>query len=140
MTPNGCVSLELAKAGTGATMVQAPGVENESGRAVSTISRRKGSIRHDGAPGSVASRASKCAIVGGVGTEASQAPEREYELRDVVEPALARALVLAAEAQRWDVVMRIAAELQARRQARSRTESLAVPSARRRTSSASGEV
>ncbi len=27
MTPNGCVSLELAKAGTGATMVQAPGIE-----------------------------------------------------------------------------------------------------------------
>jgi hypothetical protein len=35
--------------------------------------------------------------------------------RDVVEPALARALVLAAEAQRWELVAQIAAELAARR-------------------------
>jgi len=33
---------------------------------------------------------------------------------DVVEPALARALVLAAEALRWDVVVQIATELRAR--------------------------
>jgi hypothetical protein len=37
-------------------------------------------------------------------TESSDA----YELSDVVETALARALVLAAEAGRWDVVMQIA--------------------------------
>jgi hypothetical protein len=65
----------------------------------------------------VPSRAVKCAIVGGVGAESSQATRGEYELRDVIEPALARALVLAAEAQRWDVVVQIATELEARRKA-----------------------
>ena len=99
-------------------MVQAPGIENESGRNARTIPRRGGTIRHERAPGSGSSRASKCAIAGGVGTESSQGFQDAYELRDVVEPALARALVLAAEAQRWDVVMQIATELQARRQAR----------------------
>jgi hypothetical protein len=59
-----------------------------------------------------------CAIADGVGTESSQAAPEGYELSDVVEPALAKALVLAAEAQRWDVVIQIAAELQARRQTR----------------------
>jgi hypothetical protein len=54
----------------------------------------------------------------GGGTKSSQALSAEYELRDVVEPALARALVLAAEAQRRDVVLLIAAELQARRESR----------------------
>jgi hypothetical protein len=34
-----------------------------------------------------------------------------YELWNVVETALAKALVLAAEAKRWDVVMQIADEL-----------------------------
>ena len=64
----------------------------------------------------MSSRASKCADRGGAGTKSSQAPIAEYELRDVVEPALARALVLAAQAQRWDVVILVAAELKARRQ------------------------
>ena len=53
----------------------------------------------------------KCAIVRGVVTESSEA----YELSNVVETALARALVLAAEAKRWDVVVPIAGELQGRR-------------------------
>ena len=53
----------------------------------------------------------QCAIVRGVVTESSEA----YELSNVVETALARALVLAAEAKRWDVVMQIADELQGRR-------------------------
>jgi len=44
-------------------------------------------------------------------TESSEA----YELSNVVETALARALVLAAEAKRWDVVGRIAAGLEGRR-------------------------
>ena len=39
-------------------------------------------------------------------------------LGGVVETALARALVLAAEAKRWDVVQQIAGELEARRLAR----------------------
>jgi hypothetical protein len=55
----------------------------------------------------VSDRAPKCAIVRGVVTESSEA----YELSKVVETALARALVLAAEAGRWDVVMQIAEEL-----------------------------
>jgi hypothetical protein len=46
----------------------------------------------------VSDRAPKCAIVGGVVTESSEA----YELSNVVETALAKALVLAAEAKRWD--------------------------------------
>jgi hypothetical protein len=85
-----------------------------------TISRRGGTIRHGREPGSGLSRASKCADAGGVGTESSEAAPGQYELRDVVEPALARALALAAEAQRWDVVSQIATELQARRQTRER--------------------
>ena len=47
----------------------------------------------------------------GVVTESSEA----YELSNVVETALAKALVLAAEAKRWDVVVLIAAELEGRR-------------------------
>jgi len=58
--------------------------------------------------------------VRGVVTESSEA----YELSNVVETALARALVLAAEAKRWDVVMQIAEELEGRR--------LGMPPARRR--------
>lgn len=42
----------------------------------------------------------------------------QFELIGVVEPALARALVLAAKAQRWEIVAQIATELAARRRAR----------------------
>jgi hypothetical protein len=51
--------------------------------------------------------------VRGVVTESSEA----YELSNVVETALAKALVLGAgaEAKRWDVVLQIAGELQGRR-------------------------
>jgi hypothetical protein len=59
----------------------------------------------------VSDRAAMCAIVRGVVTESSEA----YELSDVVETALARVLVLAAEAGRWNVVTRIADELARRR-------------------------
>ena len=52
----------------------------------------------------MSSRASKCADEGGVGTESSGGTTGQYELGDVVEPALARTLVLAAEAQRWALV------------------------------------
>jgi len=44
-------------------------------------------------------------------TESSEA----YELSNVVETALAKALVLAAEARRWDIVVQIARELEGRR-------------------------
>ena len=59
----------------------------------------------------VSERAPKCAIVRGVVTESSD----DYALSNVVETALAKALVLAAEAKRWDVVMQIAEELEGRR-------------------------
>jgi hypothetical protein len=95
-------------------LVEAPGIENDLRRSVSTIQQENGSIRHDAVQAHLPDRAPKCAIDGRVETESSDA----YELRDVVEPALARALVLAAEAQRWEVVVQIAAELQARRQTR----------------------
>jgi hypothetical protein len=94
------------------------GIENDSGRSACTISRRGGTIGHEGGTGSGSSRASKCAEGGGVETESSRAAGPGHELRHVVEPALARALVLAAEAQRWDVVVQIATELKARREPR----------------------
>ncbi len=99
-------------------LVEAPGIENGRGRRACTIPRREGTIVQGRKPGSVSSRASECAIVGGVGTESSRASRDEYELRDVVEPALARALVLAAEAHRWDLAAQIATELAARRRTR----------------------
>ena len=58
----------------------------------------------------VPDRASKCTIDRRDVTESSEG----YELSNVVETALAKALVLAAEAKRWDVVVRIAEELQGR--------------------------
>jgi hypothetical protein len=66
----------------------------------------------------VPDRAPKCAIDRREVTESSEA----YELSNVVETALARALVLAAEARRWDVVVLIAEEL--RRRCDPRTDEL----------------
>jgi hypothetical protein len=43
---------------------------------------------------------------------------RELDLRGVVEPALGRALLLAAEAGQWALVGQLASELEARRVAR----------------------
>jgi hypothetical protein len=54
----------------------------------------------------------------GEGGERTSDDDKRFELGDVMEPALARALVLAAEAGRWDVVERIAAELRVRRERR----------------------
>jgi len=71
---------------------------------------RSGTIRTDGDPANVSDRVRKCAIVRGVVTESSEA----YELSNVVETALAKALVLAAEAKQWEVVTRIADELRQR--------------------------
>ena len=48
-------------------------------------------------------------------------PEPELELEGVIEPALARALVLAAEAGRWVLVEQIARELNERRERRRAT-------------------
>jgi len=90
--------------------VEAPGIEPDLWQIESTEEHRSGTISTDGDPANVSDRASKCAIVRGVVTESSEA----YELSNVVETALARALVLAAEAKRWDVVTQIVEELRRR--------------------------
>jgi hypothetical protein len=77
-----------------------------------------GTIGTDADPADVSDRTPKCAIACGVVTESSEG----YELSKVVETALARALVLAAEAKRWDVVMQIADELHGRRVGRPRAD------------------
>jgi len=94
--------------------VEAPGIEPDLWQIESTERHGSGAIRTDGDPVDVSDRASKCASVRGVVTESSEA----YELSNVVESALARALLLAAEAGRWDLVGRIAAELEGRRTGR----------------------
>jgi hypothetical protein len=91
--------------------VEAPGIEADSGQLEITMEHRSGTISTDADSADVSDRAPKCAIVRGAVTESSEA----YELSNVVETALARALALAAEAKRWDVVMQIADELQGRR-------------------------
>ena len=90
--------------------MEAPGIEPELGQIESTKRHQSGTISTDGDPANVSDRASKCPIVRGVVTESSEA----YELSNVVETALARALVLAAEAKRWDVVTLIVEELRRR--------------------------
>jgi hypothetical protein len=95
-------------------IVEAPGIEADLGQIESTMEHESGTIGTDADPANVSDRASKCAIVRGVVTESSEA----YELSSVVETALAKALLLAAEARRWDVVGRIAAELEGRRTGR----------------------
>ena len=95
--------------------VDAPRIETDLGRIESTKAQQSGTISTDADPADVSDRASKCAIVRGVVTESSEA----YELSNVVETALAKALLLAAEGERWDIVARIADELEARRRERS---------------------
>ena len=75
------------------------------------MEHQSGTISTDADPAHESDRAPKCAIVRGCVTESSEA----YELSNVVETALARALVLAAEVKRWDVVLRIVDELEERR-------------------------
>jgi len=91
--------------------VEAPGIETDMWQIESTKEHRLGTTSTDGDPANVSDRASKCAFVREVVTESSEA----CEMSNVVETALAKALVLAAEAKRWDVVMQIAEELDARR-------------------------
>ena len=71
------------------------------------MEHQSGTISNDADPADVSDRAPKCAIVRRDVTESSEG----YELSNAVETALARALVLAAEAKRWDVVVQIADEL-----------------------------
>ena len=90
--------------------MEAPGIEPDLWQIESMKEHRSGTISTDGDPANVSDRASKCAIVRGVVTESSEG----YELSNVVETALAKALLLAAEGKRWEIVSRIAAELAAR--------------------------
>ena len=108
--------------------MEAPGIEPDLWQIESMKEHRSGTISTDGDAANVSDRASKCAIVRGVVTESSEA----CELSNVVETALAKALVLAAEAKRWDVVTQIVEEL--RRRASAHLTSLA-PSERLKGSS-----
>jgi hypothetical protein len=90
--------------------VEAPGIEADSCQPEITIEHQSGSISTLENPADVSDRAPKCAIARDVVTQSSEA----YELSNVVETALAKALVLAAEAGRWDVVVQIAEELRRR--------------------------
>jgi hypothetical protein len=101
--------------------VEAPGIETDLRQIESTEEHRSGTISTVGDPANVSDRASKCAIVRGVVTESSEA----YELSNVVETALAKTLLLAAEAGRWDIVGQIASELEGRRTGRFTRELLA---------------
>jgi hypothetical protein len=101
-------------------IVEAAGIETDSCQPEITIEHQSGSISTFENPADVSDRAPKCAIARGVVKQSSEG----YELSNVVETALARALVLAAEARRWDVVVRIGEELQGWR--------VGMPQARRR--------
>jgi hypothetical protein len=93
--------------------VEAPGIEPVLGQSPSTMEHRASTIGTVADPANVSDRARKCSNVPRVVTISSEA----YDLSYVVEPALARALVLAAEAKRWDVVIQIADELRRRHSA-----------------------
>ena len=101
--------------------MEAPGIEADLWQIEITIEHGSGTIGTDGDPADVSERASKCAIVRDVVTESSEA----YQLSTVVETALAKALLLAAEAGRWDLVGKIDAELEGRRMGRAACEPLA---------------
>jgi hypothetical protein len=75
------------------------------------MEHQSGAIGTDADPADVSDRASKCAIVRGVVTEAYES----YGLSNVVETALAQVPLIAAEGEPWDTVSKIAAELEARR-------------------------
>ena len=87
--------------------MEAPGIEADQRQTSCTTEPQSCTIGRDADPANVSDRASKCAIVRCDVT----APSEAYELSNVVETALAKALVLAAEAGRWDGVVQIAEEL-----------------------------
>jgi len=76
-------------------------IEAHSGQPPITIEPQSGTIGTDVDSAEVSSRAPKCVIVRAAEAESSE----PHDLTGVVETALARALVLAAESKRWDVVM-----------------------------------
>ena len=107
--------------------VEAPGIEPAKRQTPDMVEQQCGSIGVHGDRADVPDRASKCSIDRRDVTESSA----DYELSNVVERALAKALVLAAESNRWEVVLQIAEELGRRgsehRSARSRAQELPDP-------------
>jgi hypothetical protein len=87
--------------------VEAPGIEADQRQPSDPIEHQNGPTGIPAVSANVPDRAPKCAIDRREVTESSEA----YELSNVVETALAKALVLAAEAKRWDLVAQIAEEL-----------------------------
>jgi len=90
--------------------VEAPGIEADQSQPPDPIEHQNGPIVVHAVSANAPDRASKCAIDRREVTASSAA----YELSNVVETALAKALVLAAEAKRWDIVGQIAEELHRR--------------------------
>jgi hypothetical protein len=106
--------------------VEAPGIEADSGQPEITMEHQLGTISADADPADVSDRAPKCATARGAVTQSSEA----YGLSNVVETSLAKALVLAADAKRWEIVAQIAEEL--RRRGCAATNSSSAPSPRRK--------
>jgi hypothetical protein len=90
--------------------VEAPGIEADQSPPSDPIEQQSRPIGVRAVSANLPDRAPKCAIDRRDVTESSEA----YELSNVVETALAKALVLAAESERWDVVVLIAEELRRR--------------------------
>jgi hypothetical protein len=90
--------------------VEAPGIEPDQRRTPDTLAQQSGSIGVHTALADVPDAASNCPIDG---REVTESPET-YELSNVAETALAKALVLAAKAKRWEIVAALAEELRRR--------------------------
>jgi hypothetical protein len=116
-----------ALAGLCFLFVEAPGIEPAKRQTPDTVEQLSGSIGVREDPADVPDRAPKSPIDRVDVTESSEG----YELSNVVETALAKALVLAAESNRWEVVLQIAKELGRRgsehRSARSGAQELPDP-------------
>ena len=93
--------------------MEAPGIEADPRQTSGTIEHEERPIGVQADSAKVPDRASRCSI----DRRDMTVEGNPYELSKVVETALAKALVLAAEAKRWDVVSQISDELQRRRTA-----------------------
>ena len=90
--------------------MEAPGIENDHGRAAGTIEHERGSIGVRAASASASDRASECAIDRGDVTESSGGTSCRTRSRW----RWRGPWFLAAEAKRWDVVVAVAEELRRR--------------------------
>lgn len=90
--------------------MEAPGIEHDQSQLADPIEHQSRPIGVRAVSANAPDRAPKCPIDRrDVTVEGSS-----YDLSNVVDTALAKALVLAAEAKRWDVVVLIAEELRRR--------------------------